>query len=223
MSSESPNTKQSIDKHRTMKTKTKIIDFKLHNLNQRAEIVHKIHEKWWQDTTTGERIKRDPHELLLLVITELAEATEGCRRKLKDDKLKKRWMEEVEMADTYIRLLDFAGGFKFLLHASGNGYPQLDKALVLKTVFLFELVQQVCRIADDYDLDDSVIAAETLANGGPARYQIFPLSKLMTMIELYCGKFGLDLEGAVNEKLAFNMKRKDHTHAARRGKNGKAF
>lgn len=39
----------------------------------------------------------------------------------------------------------------------------------------------------------------------------------------YCGRFGLDIGGAVEEKLAYNAKRKDHTAEARLAAGGKAF
>lgn len=39
----------------------------------------------------------------------------------------------------------------------------------------------------------------------------------------YCGGFGLDIHGAIEEKLAYNMKRKDHTHEARAKAGGKKF
>ena len=36
---------------------------------------------------------------------------EGARKGLSDDKLPSRTMEEVELADTLIRIFDYAGGF----------------------------------------------------------------------------------------------------------------
>jgi NTP pyrophosphatase (non-canonical NTP hydrolase) len=39
----------------------------------------------------------------------------------------------------------------------------------------------------------------------------------------YCGAHGYDLQGACEEKLAYNAKRKDHTRAARNAKHGKKF
>jgi len=39
----------------------------------------------------------------------------------------------------------------------------------------------------------------------------------------YAAGFGYDLGGAMVEKLAFNAKREDHTHKARKGKHGKKF
>lgn len=46
---------------------------------------------------------------LMLQVTELAEAAEGIRKNLMDDKLPHRTMEEVEMADAVIRILDHCG------------------------------------------------------------------------------------------------------------------
>lgn len=48
---------------------------------------------------------------LMLTVSELAEAMEGDRKNLKDDKLPHRDMREVELADAVIRLFDMAGAF----------------------------------------------------------------------------------------------------------------
>ena len=68
---------------------------------------------WWNDLKTGEdmRGKRNVGEMLMLCVSELAEAMEGDRKGLKDDKLPHRPMLEVELADTVIRIMDLAGGF----------------------------------------------------------------------------------------------------------------
>lgn len=39
----------------------------------------------------------------------------------------------------------------------------------------------------------------------------------------YCAGFGYDLQGAFDEKMAYNAKREDHKHEARRGAGGKRF
>ena len=39
----------------------------------------------------------------------------------------------------------------------------------------------------------------------------------------YAGGFGYDLQGAFEEKMAFNATRADHTHEARRADDGKKF
>lgn len=67
---------------------------------------------WWHDLDTGEAIIKRPHvvgEKLMLVVSEVAEAMEGHRKNLPDDKLPHRPMVEVELADAVIRIADLAG------------------------------------------------------------------------------------------------------------------
>jgi NTP pyrophosphatase (non-canonical NTP hydrolase) len=67
---------------------------------------------WWQDIYTGEPIIQRQHvvgEKLMLVVSEVAEAMEGHRKNLQDDKLPHRKMIEVELADAVIRICDLAG------------------------------------------------------------------------------------------------------------------
>ena len=116
-----------------------------HPLNLLAARVHKANAKWWVDINTGEPLKRNVGELLMLSVSELAEAMEGHRKNLTDDKLPHRSMFEVEIADCIIRLFDIAGGM------------------------------------------------------------------------------GLDLGGALEEKMQFNAVRKDHTREARLEANGKKY
>lgn len=56
------------------------------------------------------RKDRNVGELLMLCVAELAEALEGHRKNLDDDKLPHRKMFEVELADTLIRIFDLCGG-----------------------------------------------------------------------------------------------------------------
>jgi NTP pyrophosphatase (non-canonical NTP hydrolase) len=114
-------------------------------INALAAHVHRGNAKWWTDLHTGEPLQRNVGELLMLVVSEVAEAMEGHRKSLPDDKLPHRSMLEVELADAVIRILDISGGL------------------------------------------------------------------------------GLDLGGALVEKLAFNATRYDHTHEARRAPGGKAY
>lgn len=83
-----------------------------HPLNDLAIRVHAANAKWWVDLHTGQPILRNVGELLMLATSELAEALEGHRKNLMDDKLLHRSMFEVEIADCIIRLLDTAAGMK---------------------------------------------------------------------------------------------------------------
>ena len=82
----------------------------IHPITELANRVHKANEKWWVDLDTGTCLNRNVGELLMLTTSELAEALEGHRKDLMDDKLPHRKMFEVEIADTLIRLLDIAAG-----------------------------------------------------------------------------------------------------------------
>ena len=66
--------------------------------------------KWWTDLETGEPRERNVGEMLMLAVSELAEAMEGHRKNLMDDHLPHRKTIEVEIADCIIRLLDLGEG-----------------------------------------------------------------------------------------------------------------
>lgn len=86
---------------------------------------------WWNDLHTGESLLpgsprgRNVGELLMLCVSELAEAMEGHRKSLPDDKLPHRPMLEVELVDCIIRICDLAGALKL----------DLDGALVEKLAY----------------------------------------------------------------------------------------
>lgn len=117
----------------------------LDSLNNWSLVCHEANMSWWMDLETGVPIIRNKAELIMLVVTELAECVEGLRKDVMDDALPHRTMEEVELADALIRIFDYAGAY------------------------------------------------------------------------------GLDLEGAVLEKLAYNKSRPDHSLDNRRSPGGKKF
>lgn len=110
------------------------------NLNEFAKECHEANKKWWLDLANtcitchgsgkcccpscivnglecitckgrGYPLKnRNIGELLMLCVSELAEAMEGHRKNLMDDKLPHRSMFEVELVDCMIRIGDLAGG-----------------------------------------------------------------------------------------------------------------
>lgn len=54
------------------------------DLNGYAQTCHAANAKWWQNIDSGEPIKRNKGELLMLIVSEIAEAMEG-ERKSKDE------------------------------------------------------------------------------------------------------------------------------------------
>lgn len=107
------------------------------DINQLVDVFHLANKEagWWDKTKdqkiAEESLKEDGHlmstdtQLLLkrivdkercpytmqvLIISEVIEAMEGVRKNLMDDKLPEHSMEGVEMADVFLRLLDYCGG-----------------------------------------------------------------------------------------------------------------
>lgn len=71
---------------------------------------------WWNEKGTGESLMANPYVIatkLMLCVTELAEAMEGLRKDLMDDKLLHRKMGEVELGDALIRICDLAGALGY--------------------------------------------------------------------------------------------------------------
>lgn len=81
------------------------------NLNSLSKKIHDQHKLWWTDLETGKPLQRNKGELLMLIVSEIAEAMEGARKDLMDEHIPYRKMEEVEIADALIRIFDYCGGF----------------------------------------------------------------------------------------------------------------
>lgn len=88
-------------------------DFVAEFITALAERVHagNVDAGWWTDMATGESIlhTRNVPEMLMLTVSEVAEAMEGHRKNLMDDKLPHRPMLQTELVDAVIRILDLAG------------------------------------------------------------------------------------------------------------------
>lgn len=83
-----------------------------------AKRVHEMNATWWHDPLTGERLERNKGELLMLIVSEIAECMEGERANLMDNHLPHRRMAEVELADALIRIFDYAGAFGYDIGAA---------------------------------------------------------------------------------------------------------
>ena len=102
--------------------------FEVGAINNVCKQVHELNKSWWIDPETGEPKDRNRGELLMLVVSELAEAMEGDRKCLMDDKLPTRDMFEVELADACIRIFDMAGGFNLDLGGAIQEKLEYNKA-----------------------------------------------------------------------------------------------
>lgn len=150
----------------------------------------------------------------MLAVSELAEAMEGVRKSkpgapLMDDKLPNRPMVEVELGDTVIRLVDSSTGLNIGLYAGMIGIrTTMDRPT--QAANLLDIVKAICR------LDDAIGDG----NEEAARHWI---STAIALCCDYAEQYGHDLEGAIDEKLAYNDNRVDHTYAARAAVGGKGF
>lgn len=81
-------------------------------INELSLYIHELNRKWWYDKNEN-KIERNKGELIALMHSELSELMEGERKNLMDTHLPNRKMAEVEIADTIIRLLDYASGFGY--------------------------------------------------------------------------------------------------------------
>lgn len=177
------------------------------NLNELAKKIHVLNKKWWTDAE-GFPIVRNRGELLMLAITELAEAVEGIRKNLNDDHLPQFKMEVVEMADCKIRLLDWSRGFNV-----GALYPVMLSDLPTRFIESDNKSEKILNICGEIYKCYSGSYIDTA----------FGISVCVEMIHYYCDEYGLPLFDATDKKLIYNQSRQDHTHEARAAVGGKAF
>ena len=181
------------------------------NVQEQAARVHELNAKWWVNLETGEPIKRNFGELIMLTVSELGEALEGDRKSLMDDKLPHRSMFEVELADTLIRILDYVGGLNLPL----IGYTDSQIPLSDNTAEnLLLLAQHLCKAYDAYEA-----GARADENEPCASY----LDEVIIGIFALGESMKLDVLGAYEEKLAYNAQREDHKVEARKAAGGKKY
>jgi hypothetical protein len=171
--------------------------------------IHKRNVKkgWWSDPATGERVERNFGELLMLAVSELAEAATGHVGGLLDDKLPHRPMAEVEIADALIRLSDTAGGLR-------PYFPHQVGRLIHEPVY--RRIMESPATSFHHDLMHVVLAlSEALEDHRKRRDFCPPLASAWLLLFAIGVKWGFDVPGAFEEKLAFNVTRKDHDPAVR--------
>lgn len=188
------------------------------DFNKLAKIVNENNHKWWIDIYTGKPLNRNKYEMLMLTVTELAEAAEGIRKNLMDDHLPHRKMAEVELADAMIRMLDFAGGFNYNLYSEEiNGILNFDITKKASHGYmipqnhlenLFSLVASLVSLSEAVKEDDRIDIE-------------YGISLFLGGLILFSLHNGYDIMAAVEEKNEYNKTRKDHSIEERLKENGK--
>lgn len=158
---------------------------------------------WWDDPD------RCVFQTLQLVNTEIAEGTEGDRKNLMDTHLPDRTMPEVELADTLIRLLDLAGryGWRYTINATPHPKLRLADNLAAKH---FWLTSAVCYLGSK------------IASYPPERCW-YEYSAAVKTLLIIAEQENYNLRDAMDEKLAFNMIRADHSRENRAAFDGKKY
>lgn len=87
-------------------------------LTSAADNVNRLAQHFYRDINTGKPIERNPGELIALMHSELSEMLEGVRKNTQDSHLPHRRAEEVELADLFIRALDYAAYRKLDISAA---------------------------------------------------------------------------------------------------------
>lgn len=174
-------------------------------LKEQADRVHILNKDWWINIETGAAIDRNIGELLMLTVSELAEAMEGHRKSLNDDKLPQRKMFEVELADAVIRIFDIMGGLHLEIRDRRNFHFNLTENVA---ECLLKITILVTRAYNDRAI--------------PGLFCLW-LEHTLYAIDELAEREKLDLWSAYEEKLTYNKTRADHQIEQRLKADGKKY
>lgn len=175
---------------------------------------------WWSDLTTGQSIlaTRNRPEIMMLVVSELSEASEGWVKDVPDDKLEHLPMFDVELADAAIRLLDVIGAEMSLNTVTGIGVN-------------FNLVSSMSSIWNRNDTTQgSLMNVVNYISRGMEYYRkgkrgpfVGEMTKALYATFYLAQHHRIDLFDIIEQKRAYNRQRVDHKPENRRAAGGKAF
>lgn len=174
-----------------------------------------VRKGWWSDTTTGERIARNFGELLMLIVSEIAEGYDGWIADAKDDKLPARKMIEVEIADALIRAFDTVAGFNLDIGAAVLRLTHEDiTRCMYESRMADACMRLVCHMADALEADRK----------GRPDSQKADIFVRFILTAIYTARWaGYDLAGAFRDKTAYNTSRADHDPKNRRSGSGPKY
>lgn len=174
------------------------------DLNAYAAHIHELNAKWWHEAD-GTPKELDKGERFMLMVSELAEALEGDRKSLPDDKLPQYPMIWVELADCVIRVMDSGHVYGWDFNAEGYDAVVLINYPETVGASLFNIVDQLVQLATD-ELQGDTTETSQWAKGIVDNCQSLAS-------QLGCS----DLWQVVYDKLVFNWTRPDHAHENRQG------
>lgn len=160
---------------------------------------------WWDDPN------RCVFECLQLISSEIGEATDGYRKDLMDKHLPHRKSEEVEYADTLIRLLDF-GTHHGLMYQDHDGKydPLIDREGISIVGQQFALNKPIFILCEYWENPDRIPIE--------AVHMVYSVG-INTILEI--GKRrGFDILAAAREKHDYNKTRADHKRENRAKEGG---
>jgi len=179
-----------------------------------ADLAREIHAGniaagWWPP-------QRNRPEILMLVVSEIGEASEGYLGDLMDDKLPHWPMFDVELGDTAIRLYDVIGS---------DAIDHLPDLVALATQSHEELID-----LNTYDVQGDLMmivrhvcrAMEHHRKGRTPEYAL-ALWRSLAAVHTVAIAHGVNLDAVIREKRAFNLIRADHQPEARQAVGGKAY
>lgn len=184
-----------------------------------AEEIHRIdNAKWWLDLDTGQSIlaTRNRGDLMMLIVTELSEASEGASGMF-DDKLPHLPMFDCELADAAIRTFDLLGA-----ELEMGRLTRETAAVLLDLAEDFEPAIRVLGLNCQLMLLVNRVSAAKEAER-KQRWTDFhmALGDVLQGIFSLASLHGIDLWSVIQAKRAFNRVRVDHSVEHRRRADGK--